>query len=81
MSNLIPTVAGQYAYRNMKIFNIRQLRWLYEFGFRFGEKEIATMQKLVKMKPIENRMRKHIRGLDKYPASFYINNTFSLYVR
>lgn len=77
MSNLIPTVAGQSAYNYMKIPSIRlQVRWLYGLGFRLGEKKISTMQELVRLKQIENRMRKYIRGLDEYPASFYIKKHF-----
>ena len=77
MSNLILTLAGQSAYNCIKKTSIRlQESRLYEFSFMRSEKKIVNEQELVKMKPIENRMRKYIRGLDKCPASFYINNTF-----
>jgi hypothetical protein len=56
-----------------------QESWLYEFSFMLGEKKIVEHE-LIRLKPVENRMRKYIRGLDEYPASFYINNTFSLYI-
>ena len=79
MNNLILTVAGQSAYSYIKISSIRlQVSWLYGFKFTLSEKKIVNELKLVKL--IENRMRKYIRGLDKCPASFYINNTFSLYI-
>ena len=81
MSILILTVAGQSAYNCMKKtrMGLRE-SWLHEFSLMLGKKKIVNEQGSVKVKPIENRMRKYIRGLDKYPASFYINNTFSLYI-
>ncbi|PYG84965.1 hypothetical protein LY28_03423 [Ruminiclostridium sufflavum DSM 19573] len=71
MSNLILTLAGQSAYNYIKISSIRlQVSWLYGFKFTLGEKKIVNELELIRLKPIENRMRKYIRGLDEYPASF-----------
>jgi hypothetical protein len=81
MSNLIHTVEGQSAYSCIKIISIKlRVSWLYGFKFTLVERKIVNEPELIRLKLIENRMRKYIRGLDKCPASFYINNTFSLYI-
>ena len=75
MSNLILTLAGQSAYNCMRISNIRlQVRWFYGFKITLGEKKIVNEYELIRLKQIENR--KYIRGLDEYPASFYIKKHF-----
>ncbi len=57
MSNSILTVEGQSAYNYMAIPNIRlQVSWLYGFSLMLCKKKIVEHE-LIRLKPIENRMR------------------------